>query len=405
MKWINRGHELDAIGQECLKKKRLFVWGCGTYGEKMVKLLKWLGIDNELKITMVDSNSIFYGHEFKGFNVISPSVLFNELDSNTDILTISSENVYTQLKEIYDNKPVNDAFICYAEHLPNRDFLRRFLSVYLMYKLDKLLSPHTNYIITTRCNLNCKGCLNFNQYIQAPADESFESFKKHIDTVFTKFDWLASMHFSGGEVMLSKELKNCLSYISERYGDRIFELFYVTNGTVIPDKELLELMKRVNCGVLLDDYSHSVPLAKKNYPKVRQLFDEYGIWYNVAKADYWYDLQISDKEDGNKLTESELLERFNECNVHYFQDFFDGKISGCCYIGYTNDMYPNKARIYTPDPTNDYIEIDNCSKMEILEYRSGFIPKGYFDLCGRCSEMHGRRSVHIPVAQQLPRGE
>lgn len=408
MKWTNRGHELDEIGTKFIFKKRLFIWGIGEFGKRAIGLLNWLKIEEDLSLFIVDSDSSLHETQYENIKIISPDVFFENYNEITDVLTFSSENVFQLVKE--DGKYIipDEFFICYAEKLPNSDFARMFLMIFLMYKRKELLSFHTNYIITTRCNLNCKGCLNFNEYIQRPADETFENFKKHIDTVFSKFDYLASFHFSGGEVMLHSEFPIFLEYIVKTYGSRIYEIFFVANGTVIPDKKLLEMMKKYNCGVLLDNYSHSVPLAAKNYPIIKSLFDKYQISYNVAEAEYWYDLKITDDpEQGANFTEADLIKIHDECGVHYFHDFYDEKIFGCCYIGYTNDMYSNKAGIYTPDPQNDFISIKDSSKMEILEYRVGYLQKGYFELCRRCSEMHGKKSVHIPVAEQLTskRGE
>lgn len=402
MKWTNKGHELDELGAKYLQVKNIFIWGAGRMGKRMLGLLKWLKADNDFQLNFVDSDSSLHGQLRESIDVISPEQFFGVFDNDTSVLTICNEFVYAELINEGVKLPEN-TFINYAQRLPDQDFLRTFISIYLLYKHGKLLSPHTNYIITTVCNLNCRGCLNFSNYITHPADETFESFKKHIDTVFAKFDWLASFHFSGGEVMLHKELPKFLEYIHTAYGDRIHELFFVTNGTIIPTHELLTLMKSINCGVLLDDYRHSVPKTVATYPEVKRLLDEYGIWYNIAKADYWYELGISDTESDKSLTDEQLCRTFDECNVHYFQDFHEGKIAGCCYIGYANDIYSNKAGIYTPDNSNDYIDIAAASKMEILEYRYGYTPKGYFDLCRRCNEMHSKNSVHIPVAEQLPK--
>jgi len=405
MKWTNRGHELDDLGAKYLKMKRIYIWGAGKQGKRMCKLLCWLGLDKDFDLSFIDSESRLWNTVCENFPIISPDEFFKTFNNQLDVLTISAEGIFFELVKKYTCDFPSEYFIDFAERLPERDFLRKFVSVYLMYKKGILLSPHTNYIITTICNLNCRGCLNFNKHIKMPAHESFESFKKHTEVVFSKFDYLASFHFSGGEVLTHKELPRFLRYINDTYGKQIFELFLVTNGTIIPSTELLETMRDTNCGVLLDDYRHSVPLAVKNYMKVKELFDQYGIWYNTAKADYWYDLGISEKKTGENLTEQELAQRCSECNVKYFQDFFDGKIFGCCYIGYVNDMYPNKAAIYTPDKENDYIEITETPKIEILEYRFGYTNKGYFELCRRCNKLHTETSVKIPPAEQLPANE
>ncbi|GHT01674.1 hypothetical protein AGMMS50276_30180 [Synergistales bacterium] len=298
MKWTNRGHELDELGARYVQVRNLYIWGAVRKwealakllgwlgfsrwkhavpysGEACVKFLRWLGIADDFQIRFVDSASAKWGTDVCGYRVISPNDFFASVNAS-DVVVITPLGRYD---EIVDSFPANIrggmGNVFNWSNINNKqtnEFIRHFLCVYLLYKYDKLLSHWANYNVTTRCNLNCKNCLNFSGYINVQQDKTFDDFKNHIDVVFSKFDYLYSLHFTGGESLLNKDLCKMLKYIGDEYGDRVYDLFFITNGTLIPNQELLDVLRQVNCWVIIDDYSASVPKCVENVPKLPRPF-------------------------------------------------------------------------------------------------------------------------------------
>lgn len=62
----------------------------------------------------------------------------------------------------------------------NKDFfiIEDFLSVYYVYKYNKVYFTNVSFLPSTACNLNCKNCLNFNPFAKQFYVREFEDLKK-----------------------------------------------------------------------------------------------------------------------------------------------------------------------------------------------------------------------------------
>lgn len=385
MKWMNRGHELDAVAEEYLSVKTIYIWGAGGNGTTCIQFLEWLKIDTDFTIYFIDSKPSKQGTLHHGHPILPPEELFARYGKGS-IVVSSNEGISEILKE--HGIPYFDlSGTVYNGNL----FIHRFVCIYLLYKYDKLLSHYMDFNPTTRCTLNCQGCLNFNNDIRCPKDESLESFKCHIDTVFQKIDLCYSFHFCGGDPLLSKELPAMIRYVTDVYGARIFEQFIVTNGTIIPSDRVLEALQKGGYTVHLDDYRDTVPIARERIPQIEEKLRRYGIPYLLNRADTWSDLSYG-TEKYRFYGEPEMIEHRDSCNTRY-QNFANGRIYSCCYEAFA-------LRAGLADHA-DFIEIQSTPKKEILEYRLGFTNKGYVDMCRRCLGL-GKDAKTITPAVQVP---
>lgn len=396
MKWTNPGHQLDYLGKRYLKVKNLYIYGVDEIAEKTYKMLKWLGIDDEfnisfaLDITVINQGSC---RTFCGRPVISfQTKLCDAVRKAPEKCVIALANsMQTNEQRALEKLGAYNIFYMIHSHNRRDNFIQNFICVWLMYKHGKLLSHWTNFVTTSKCNLNCKHCLNFNEYITCRKDVTFEEFKSHIDTVFSKFDYLYSLHLTGGESQLVKDLPRFISYLQEKYSNRIFEFFVITNGTIMPTEEVLAALKSMNGFLLLDDYSDSVSNTK--IEEIKDTCDRQGIGYSVNKPNFWFDLDL-ENVNYSDYTEEELEQRKDNCHT-FLHEFAGGKIYACCY-----EEYANRAGIGTPDPA-DCIDIARTSKMEILEFRQGYTYKGYVNLCKYCRGL-GADAKKTAVAIQIP---
>lgn len=396
MKWTNPGHELDHLGEQLLKIKKLYIYGVNETAEKAYKALRWLGIADEFDISFVlDTAVINQGgsRSFCGRKVVPfQTTVLDDFRANPEKCAIALSYV-SQTAERAALEEIGATNIFYMLHSHNRrdNFIQNFVCVWLMYKKGKLLSHWTNFLTTSKCNLNCKHCLNFNEYITNRRDVTFEEFKAHIDAVFSKFDYLYSMHFCGGEPQLVKELPHFIRYLKETYGDRIFEFFVITNGTIVPNAELFAELKSMNGYILLDDYSDNV--ANTKIEAIKNACDANGIGYLANKPDFWIDLDLETTKYSN-YTEKQLEQKKDNCNT-FLHEFAGGKIYACFC-----EEYANRVGIGTPDPA-DCIDIAKTPKMEILEFRQGYTRKGYVELCKHCRGI-GNEAKKTAAAIQIP---
>ena len=397
MKWTNPGHQLDHLGERYLKVKNLYIFGVDEKAGNAYKLLQWLGVADEFNISFVlDITVINQGADrtFCGKPVIPfQTELCDALRAAPEECAVALPWIaQTAERAIMEELGADNIFYLLGSNNRRDNFVQNFVCVWLMYKHGKLLSHWTNFVTTSKCNLNCKHCLNFNEYITCPQDVPFDSFKAHIDAVFSKFDYLYSLHFTGGESLLVKELPRFIRYVQEAYGERIFDFFVITNGTVVPSEETFEAVKSMNGAFLVDDYSDSVSTTKVE--AIKSACGAHGVGCTVNKADFWFDLDL-ENADYSGCTEEELERHKDSCNT-FLHEIADGKIYACCY-----EEYANRVGIGTPDPS-DSIDIAGASKMEILEFRQGYTRKGYVELCKHCRGI-GDDSKKAAAAIQIPR--
>jgi glycosyltransferase involved in cell wall biosynthesis/organic radical activating enzyme len=396
MKWIKRGHQLDELGERYLKVKNLYIYGIDDRAKKIYDLLRWLDVADEFNISFVlditvwnkESQHMFCGKRVIAFQTDLCAEVSRAPEENVIALPAASQ---TNETAILKGLNVHNIFHIIEAYNRNDNFIQNYLCVWLMYKHGILLSHWTNFMTTTRCTCNCKACLNSNNYVIDPKDVSFEDFKSHIDVVFSKFDYLYNFHFSGGEPLLVKELPQYIRYIEDNYKGRIFEFLCLTNGTLIPDNELLEAMEAMNVELHIADYSSSITYSK--IEEINEVCNKNNIHVQINKSPYWVDLDYVNTD--NSAMSDEALEKYkDECNS-FLQDIGDKRIYACCWASFANRAGIGEIN------TNDYIEIAVSSKMEILEYRQGYTCNGYVELCKHCQSFNCEK--HISPAIQLPR--
>jgi glycosyltransferase involved in cell wall biosynthesis/organic radical activating enzyme len=397
MKWTNRGHQLDELGKRYLKVKNLYLYGIDEKAKKAYDLLQWLGVADEFNISFVLDSTVF-NHEseraFCGKRVIPfQTELCDEVRAAPEECVVALPWIaQSNEREILEQLGPVGIFYLTSSYNRRDNFVQNFVCVWLMYRHEKLLSHWTNFVTTLKCNRNCKYCLNYYEYIENPQDVSFEAFKDHFDTVFSKFDYLYSLHFTGGEPLLVKELPRFIRYLEENYKDRIFEFFIITNSTMIPNPEIISAVKSLNGHFLLDDYSNSDSHSK--IKEIKAVLTDNDVAYVVNSPTHWFDLDIQNADNSN--LEQEELECYKDSCNSYLQEFAENKIYACCY-----QQYANRAGLLE-STTNDYIEIADTPKMEILEFRQGYTLRGYVDLCKHCRGI-GDNHKKVAPAIQIPR--
>lgn len=374
MKWTNPGHQLDDLGEKFLKVEKLYLYGINEVSKQTYDFLCWLGVADELDVSFLAGADCPKTYCGRPVIVMKPSWL-RKISRAPEKVAVAL--LYTGEKverKIFEEAGITNIFYLVPSNNRRDNFIQNFVCVWLMYKHGKLLSHWTNYLVTMRCNLNCKCCLNYNEFLHLPKDVTFEAFKSHIDTLFSKFDYLYSMHLCGGEPTMAKDLPKMIRYIAENYGNRIFDFFIITNGTIVPNDEIIEAMKEIGGHFLIDDYSQTTSRTK--IEDVTSALDTHNVQYTLGKVSFWYDLN-QDLTDYSDWSDEELERHKDSCNT-YIHEFGEGRIYACCY-----QQYAHRAGQAALEP-DDYIDIASTPKMQILEFRQGYTKKGHVSMCKTC---------------------
>ena len=383
MKWKNKGHEFVELFYQIEKKNKLYLFGAGDYGMQFLNIFK-----NEIPIVgYIDNNSAKQGtviHEKRCYSLEEIT-----LDEDEGIVVTMSQiarvEPIEQLKQ-YGYKKDIDFFI-----------IEEFLSVYYVYKKNKIYFSSISFLPSTACNLNCKNCLNFNPFAKHFYVRKWEDLIKDIDLFFSCIDRIMLFHISGGEPMLYKYIADLVEYIDKNYGDRIDTLRTVTNGTIVPKDEVLQKLSECNVEVTIDDYREAVPHFGKQFDEVICKFNDYHIKYYINKVDSWIDL-APERTDYSGLSESQLEKHREDCSQSW-QELRDGKLYSCNYAAYAT--VAGIAGEQDSEETFDLTTFTIDQKRELVEFRLGYTTKGYTNFCKTCRGFTSENSEKVVVAEQI----
>jgi len=398
MKWNNRGYEFDKIAGYWSEIEGVFFYGDSSEAEKLYKMLTFVELVDKLDVKFVDSK--FEKQKEDGEKiVISPAKMMEYIASGCKYIivdcTIGNAIIPYLLKisEIQFNKNL----------FTSLGFQRTFLPVLLWYKYGKAFINTTGVLFSTRCNLNCKGCMVCTDRYSTQKDRPFELICKDIDTIFGKFDYVWDFGFSGAEPFFYPHTSKVMDY-AKKYCDKMYMFSLTTNATIPLSDALVDSYRSFyavspwtekggGAHIYIDDYSENVKQSK-----AQQLYEtacKNNIKTTMIQYKYWIDMGY-DKVDYSELSEEALANYYDICD-NPCSCIADGKFYSCSAV----ISAANAGML--PDEENNYIDVEKCSIPEFIEFRSGYSQKGYFEMCKHCAGHLAINRNEIKVAEQAPR--
>lgn len=382
MKWQNKGHEYDEMYTNIEKKKVFYLFGAGDRGKQFVESFK-----NELCIAgYIDNSQSKHKRVINGYECFYLDEI--NLNENTGvIITMDQFSLSGAVKQLENN-----GFI------KRKDFflLDEFISVYFVYKYNKVYFSTISFLPSTVCNLNCRHCLNFNPFAKKFYFRSLDDLINDVDLFFSIVDYIMVFHLSGGEPFLYKQTPDIVEYISSRYSDKIGTFRMVTNGTIVPSDEVLERIARCKIEIKIDDYRDQVPRFNDKFELLNKKLSQFGIKHYAFKVDEWIDL-APEKTDYSSYTEDELIFHRDSCNQSW-EELRGGRLYSCNYAAYA--MVAGIAGEQDLEETFDLKQVNETNKKELVEFRLGFTQKGYTEFCKKCRGFTPDNSETVPAAVQ-----
>jgi MoaA/NifB/PqqE/SkfB family radical SAM enzyme len=249
-------------------------------------------------------------------------------------------------------------------------------------------------LVNNMCTLKCKKCITLTPYQKNPVNYKLENLKKDIDGFFEIFDTCNHFDIEGGETLLHPDIAEIVR-CALKYKDRFKYIALLTNGTLTPKKELLEICKGEKIFFIIDDYGEALSVKK---PQLEALLREYNIEYRVdaynGENQYyggWID--FGDYSLKN-YTNDELTAKFNKCRTGKDLPYIkDGKIYPCTVQAL--------GIAHIPLLSGEYIDLRDSSKTiaQKREMAEGFFKKPV-EHCKYCGGflVDGPR---IPAAEQF----
>ena len=367
--------------------RKIYFFGCGVVAKR---ILSQFGKHFDISGFATDYSDD-WGKIIDGIKVYPANEILNNRDN---FIVIATNKAFEKISDRFQNMGL----------IPQKDFmhytvwLREYFEIMLRER-NILLQDYGELYITDKCTLKCKHCALFAPYFKNPQDRDLEECKRDISLYFKFVDKVSVFRVLGGETFLYRPLAELLTFISENYGKQIGELLVVTNGTIIPARNILEVLAKHNIRVLISDYQ--LELAQKKRQKLLETFENNGVNYTIFAVDEWRDTW------GNPTvekfhSESEAIKVFNGCYV-WCRVPHKGKFYFCL-----NDLAAKRMGFVEED-SNDCVDLEQDQiekvKKEILLLDSKKIKKGYVNFCKNCFSMSPQNSRVIPVAEQSRAGE
>lgn len=393
MKWENKGHEFDDIGEFLANAKRVFLYGIGGHAGEILNILlegrKWF----DWEVKLADRNPELQLSGYRGLSVMNPEEIFSQIRDNDIVvycpLGKTGEEIYGIIKEHgISDKNIFSGF----------DFMFTYIPVYFLYAKDMVFFTSQNIVPSTNCNLNCRDCLNFTPYIRKPVTYSLEELKKDIDLFFHAVDLIYRFQITGGEPLLYPRFLEVLDYVDKNYRDQILRLETVTNGTIIPSDEICSYLAEKKIYVYLDDYTMALKEEQKEKRTIiEEKFKKYGVDYLNNYVEQWFRIYTPGTIREN---EKELNQLFTLCKNPY-STIEKGKISACNYA-----LYAAKAGLIENDENDNYdlAIFDKSKKRELVEFRLRYNEKGYVSFCKKCSGYYLINESWCEPAVQVRKG-
>ena len=392
MKWENKGHELGEYAEKLLAmlntRKRYYIFGAGFLGKNLLTVLHAYGC----MITFIDNDKSKQGSKIEGIDIVSLEDYLKAKDGRI-IVAVSIMNT-----PVIENQLKANSLKHGLDYWLLNEFSNYIFPVISAYCYDRLYMALAQITLTERCSLKCKKCAHGCYAVDnsTSKDLTLEQVYKSADSFFSKVDFIQEFVLIGGEPMLYKELAKAVQYIGERYRSQMGIYSITTNGTIIPDKEVLDVCRGYNVLVRISNYARQLPRLNEMYAKLIKTLEENNVSYALGREEKeWmgYGFEYLDR----KAEEEELIKVFDECKTPC-REIRENKFYYCVMARSVSDNLGYNVG------QDDYLDLDKLNgenyKKELLEFTLGYSDKGYLDMCNHC---HGAEAKNypIPAAEQV----
>ena len=391
MIWKNKTHELDQFAADLMSANpqlKYYIFGAGLMGRELLSVF----MKYNCTVMFIDNSVDKQRDGIDGTEVITLTEYLLRRDGQI-IIAASKANTVTIKQQLEDNllKHGEDFFL-YDEFV---DFIFPIISVYGFNQSYVSLAQIT---LTERCTLKCKKCAHGCSYVDnaSAIDMTLQQVYKSADSFFSKVDFIQEFVLIGGEPMLYKELAKAVQYIGEKYRSQMGIYSITTNGTIIPDKEVLDVCRGYNVLVRISNYARQLPRLNERYAKLIKTLEENNVSYALGREEKeWMDYGFEYLD--RKAEEEELIKVFDECKTPC-REIRENKFYYCVMARSVSDNLGYNVG------QDDYLDLDKLNgenyKKELLEFTLGYSDKGYLDMCNHC---HGAEAKNypIPAAEQV----
>lgn len=386
MQWKNKLHELDTVANKLSERqeqlKHIYIFGAGLVGSQVMATLCEYGI----LAGFIDNDERKQQTGYKGYQVCS---LKEYLMHRNGVIVVA---VGVKILPTILHQLANEHLLEGKDFYLHTEFFDRIFPIISVYFYNKSYVSLAQISLTERCTLKCKKCAHgcFAVNNSTAKDLTLEQVKKSADSFFCKVDFIQEFVLIGGEPLLYKQLAETIAYIGERYRSQMGIFSITTNGTILPDEEILDLCREHHVLFRISNYSATLPRLEAVYEKLTDTLQRHEVEYVLGKAEReWKDYGFDHVD--RKAPEEELIKVFDSCKTP------------CREVRGNRFYFCVMARSVSENMGFDvgkeeYLDLDALEgergKKELLEFQLGYSEKGCLDMCNYC---YGAESVNYPI--------
>lgn len=245
---------------------------------------------------------------------------------------------------------------------------------------------HVELPVTLRCSLRCKKCVFMMPYFEKPTDYDVDDLLLYMDRLFDCVDAIQIFRILGGEPFLYPELGKIVD--KALASDKVKTVEVITNGTILPRRELLDKMTNPKLTVQISDYGR----YSTHKTELKQACDEIGVQCILRDEEEknWFD---SGGLEFRGRTEKELKKQMRHCG-NICRNFLNGRLYYCPRAAFG-------TKLGIPDPENEYVDFTAEKTREQLRNELyNLNRRRSLTACNYCNE-GTNLYVPIPVAEQM----
>ena len=336
---------------------------------------------------IVDSDKEKCNCEFKGISVKHVDDVKDDLKNYKIVIMTANRNAALVGEDLEKFGLQSGKDFCSME---------QFLTEWFWNYKKKVCLMEVHSTITSRCTLKCKHCNMFMTYYREHVDYTAKDILEDLELLFRHVDYIVAYEILGGEPLINGELADMIRQIGDRYGNRIGNIGIITNGTLLPDEQLIEISKKYNVKYDFSDYTDVVDY-KKRFDSAVKIVSDAGLRYSVNRSLRWCDFGFP---VNNRMYDfDKVREHMLSCGP-IFHGLNDGKYY-YCHVSWSAD----KAKLLK-NVSDDYIDLrtlddDDRAKEAILEHSNGNMAKGFVKLCKICGGCGNDNTEFVKAAEQM----
>ncbi len=264
-----------------------------------------------------------------------------------------------------------------------------------------LTTKLVNFLITSKCTLNCLLCSTAVTLYKKPTHEGVETIRQEVDTLFKIYDHIDGIDIMGGEPMMHPNLDKILDLFFP-YKNKYGRLRIVTNATILPNEKIIASCKKnEKIMFLLDHYGElSLKIAEiETSLKSHAINYATNIYFGKdMHCDGWVDMgDYKHKNYSNK----QLLDVYNTCHLAKLPCLMvkNGYIYLCATAAIGEDL-----SLFEVNESEKVSLLGEITDIAHLRSHADSFWRKPINACYHCNGFDVEKSKRYPAAVQLERG-